>query len=244
MLKKILLLFLLSFIIKQNAVLAQSTTRQISEQNHIWFIENGTIKLKKDLLLFHDVQFRRSDFGADAQQILLRIGLLYNFPSKLQAGAGYCFVETYPYGNFPVQNAFPEHRIWEQAQFKMELGKFNVFNRYRLEQRFIGNPTTGQFKPSRFENRMRYMVRINRAIGEKFYANVFDEIFVNFGKNIGRNIFDQNRIAANVGYKLSKHIAVELGYMEQTTQLRSLNAANQNKLEFNHTATLSVVSNF
>ena len=244
MFKKIILLLILTFIIKQNTTFGQSATRQIAQQNHIWFIENGTVKLKENWVLFHDIQFRRADFGADAQQILVRIGLLYNFPSKLQVGAGYAFAQTYPYGEFPVKNAFPEHRIWEQAQFKMELGKFNVFNRYRLEQRFIGDASTGQFQPSRFENRMRYMVRVNRPIGEKFYINAFDEIFVNFGKNIGRNIFDQNRIGANVGYKLNKKVAVELGYLNQMLQLRTLNSSNQNRLEFNRTATLSIVSNF
>jgi hypothetical protein len=244
MYKKIVILVVIFFTINQNISFAQSTTRQNSEQTHVWFIENGTVKLKENWLLFHDVQLRRADFVADAQQILFRIGLLYNFPSKLQAGGGYCFVQTYPYGDFPVANAFPEHRIWEQAQFKMELGKFNVFNRYRLEQRFIGDATTGKFKPSRFENRARYMVRINRPIGEKFYANIFDEIFVNFGKNVGRNIFDQNRIGVNVGYKLNKHFAVELGYLQQTVLLRTLNSSNQNKLELNHTPTLSIVSNF
>ncbi len=244
MLKKIILLLLLTFIIKQNTTFAQSITRQIAEQNHVWFIENGTIKLKNNWVFSHDVHLRRANLGANAQQILVRIGLLYNFPSKLQAGAGYAFVRTYPYGEFPVKNAFPEHRIWEQAQFKTELGKFNIFNRYRLEQRFIGDASTGQFKPSRFENRVRYMVRIKKSIGKKCYANIFDEIFINFGKNVGRNIFDQNRLGANVGYKFNEHLAVELGYLNQTLQLRTLNSSNQNKLEFNHTPTLSIVSDF
>lgn len=54
---------------------------------------------------------------------------------------------------------------------------------------------------------------------KKLYVAAFDEIFIGFGKNVGQNIFDQNRIAVLVGYNLSKSIRLEGGFLNQTVQL-------------------------
>lgn len=45
-----------------------------------------------------------------------------------------------------------------------------------------------------------------------------DEIFIVWGKNIGINIFDQNRLLALLGYKLTQDIKIEAGYLNQILQ--------------------------
>ena len=224
------------------------TGRIIAPAGHAWYMENGTIKLNEKWLLFHDVQFRRADLLPEAQQLLLRAGIGYNLSKSIQVIGGYCFVQTYPYGDYPVKHEFPENRFWEQLIIKAPIGRATFINRYRLEQRYLGNSTTGSLANPRFENRMRYFGRMNipmqKAEDYKLYSFVYDEIFINFGKNVGVNIYDQNRIAAGLGWKLDKKLSLELGYMNQMVQQRALQPNGKSVLENNHTLIVSLVSNF
>jgi len=47
---------------------------------------------------------------------------------------------------------------------------------------------------------------------------LLDEIFIGWGGNIGVNIFDQNRLAFLVGYKLNQKLKFEAGYLNQVLQ--------------------------
>ncbi len=224
---------------------AQSNvTRIVSNQSHVWFILNGTIKLNEQYSLFYDFQNRRAELGEDNQQLLLRAGMLRNLGQDRQIGLGYCFVQTYPYGDFPVANSFPEQRMWEQFVSTQKFTKSTLVHRYRLEQRWIGNSATGELNPTRFENRIRYMLRWNKPLAmikeKQLYLNLFDELFMNFGQNVGRNIYDQNRLGANIGFQATKFFKVELGYLNQIIQQRGLTANGLSKMENNHTATASV----
>lgn len=223
-------------------------TRLISDQQHGWLLLNGSIKLSNKFSVLYDFQFRRDDIVQNWQQFLLRAGLGYTLTENVQGVVGYCFVETYPYGDFPVANAFPEHRIWEQLQTKQSIGKIGLTHRFRLEQRMLGYAATGEFQPYRFENRIRYMCRWTFPLKSwekhKLLLNVFDEIFINFGKNVAYNVFDQNRIAGTIGYSISPKITFEVGYLNQMVGLRSLTSDNKSRFENNHTITLGFTGNF
>lgn len=73
-----------------------------------------------------------------------------------------------------------------------------------------------------FLHRFRYQFRTQYPFyskGDKqLYGAAADEIFIGAGKNLGVNIFDQNRIFALLGYKLNKKLSIEAGYMNQTLQ--------------------------
>ena len=223
-------------------------TRVLSEQQHAWVLVNGSKKINDKFSVLYDFQFRRDDFGQNWQQLLLRAGLGYAITDNLQGVVGYCFVETYPYGDFPVANAFPEHRIWEQLQTKQAIGKIALTHRFRLEQRMIGFANTGEFQPYRFENRIRYMNRWSFPLKtwekQKLVFNIFDEVFLNFGKNVAYNVFDQNRISGNFGFSVNPKITIEMGYLNQMVGLRSLTSDGFMKFESNHTITIGFTGNF
>lgn len=222
-------------------------TRSNSHNTHAWIMYFGNHKFSDRFGLHAEVQWRRHDLFAANQQLLLRTGL------DIYAGAnrftiGYAYVETYPYGDFPVAKAFPEHRIWQQFLTSQAIGKVKLSHRYRLEQRMIGNATTGEFKDGRYENRMRYMAKatINLTKGDRpmFFA-AYDEIFVNFGKDVAYNIFDQNRLYGAIGFTLSSTLKLEVGYLNQLVQLRSLDTSTTpvaNKIENNHTLQFGLYS--
>jgi hypothetical protein len=68
-------------------------------------------------------------------------------------------------------------------------------------------------------------------------------LFIGAGKNLGTNIFDQNRIFLLLGYKLNKKLSIEGGYFNQTLQQgRRIN--NSTIMQRNNGLVLSSVLNF
>lgn len=228
--------------------LAQSNARATTENTNSWFMYFGNHKFSQKFGWHAEVQVRRNDFLANPQQLLLRTGIDYYTKNNLRWTLGYAFVETYPYGEFAVAETFPEHRIWQQLLVSQSLGKVKLSHRYRLEQRMLGNSTTGKFEDGRYENRFRYMAKatFNLTKSEKpVFLAVYDEIFVNFGEDVGYNLFDQNRLYGALGFTLSPNLKLELGYLNQRVLLRGLDSSGgvpKNRVENNHTLQVGLFS--
>lgn len=238
-------LFFLTLLIAGSSYAQQ--TRANSSNTNAWFMYFGNHKLNDRIGIHAEVQFRRTEFVSEAQQLLLRTGVDYYTKANIRFTVGYAYIETHPYGDFPVANTFPEHRIWQQMLVSQSIGKVKLSHRYRLEQRMIGNAATGEFKNGRYENRVRYMAKatVNVTGGSHpVFISVYDEIFANFGKEVAYNIFDQNRLYGAIGFTVTDAIKVEVGYLNQLVQLRSLETSGtpKNKIENNHTFQLGVFS--
>ena len=139
----------------------------------------------------------------------------------------------------------------EQAQVTDEIGRFSLQHRLRLEQRWLekyNNAASEVPESHTYVNRFRYMLRVQAPLqgrtldDHEFYAAAYDELFIGFGKNVGENIFDQNRVALLAGYKLNKHLRIEAGYLNQILQLgREVN--NRNVLQYNKGLIVNVLVN-
>jgi hypothetical protein len=194
-------------------------------------------------------QWRRSNVITNWQQLLLRPGVNYDLNEAVMLTAGYAFIDTWPYGGAPAPNRFPEHRFFQQALVRQRIGRTQTSHRYRLEQRLLGETqreADGSVNVNRYryENRFRYMFRANVPLRGRtiekgdWYVGLYNEFFVNFGRNVASNIFDQNRAYAALGYKLGEVGNLEVGYMQQTLLQRSGRV-----LEYNHTFQVGVYSN-
>lgn len=199
---------------------------RINEYNQIgWYAFFVTPKISNKFSAHIEYQWRRSGWITDWQQSLPRVGINYKIANNVTAQVGYAWIFTYPYGNTTIAaipKTFPEHRIFEQLTASVSIGKLNLINRLRLEQRWIGKFNSIESKEPDdwvYVNRIRYMPRLDVPLTQKLYTAAFDEIFIGFGKNVGENIFDQNRIALMLGYKISKQVKIEAGYINQTVQL-------------------------
>jgi hypothetical protein len=228
---------------------AQQTTRSETTNTNAWLMYFGNHKFTSRWGLHAEIQWRRHDLFSEDQQLLLRTGVDYYLKDNSRFTVGYAFVETYPYGEFAVPNAFPEHRIWQQFLTTQTIGRVKLSHRYRLEQRNIGNAATGEMSGGRYENRFRYMAKLTVPLVKDWERPLFfaayDEIFLNFGKEVAYNIFDQNRAYAALGFTVTPTLKVELGYLYQLVQLRSLDMtadAPRNKVENNHTLQIGVYS--
>jgi Protein of unknown function (DUF2490) len=245
--KKIVLLITLSLILHTAAI--GQTQKNVAHNTNAWFMYFGSHKLNDKWGLHLEAQLRRSEFVSEPQQLLLRGGINYHLNSQVFFTAGYCFVETHPYGEQPVKATFPENRFWEQVQIRTQLQKIEWISRFRLEQRFskqpIENPP-GVFEPGDavYTNRMRILNRVSipfkgKLIADKsFYFTAYDEIMWNWGENTGPNLLDQNRLYGAFGYVIPVAGRLEIGYL-----LQSIFKADGIRVEQNHTFQLALFSN-
>jgi hypothetical protein len=220
-----------------------------TDNYNIWFSYNGDHKFSQKLGVHLEYQERRNSWGANNQQHLIRTALNYHFLPNCFASLGSAFVQTYPYGKFPVKADFPEFRIYQQLQYSNNFWRFESVLRFRLEQRWSYLPILkdGNYvhnSKATYTNRIRVFQRFSfplnntEIIDKTLYISTYDEIFINFGKNVSYNIFDQNRAYLGLGYKVPKLGRVELGYMNQL-----LLKSDGIKLENNHTMMVSLASN-
>lgn len=230
------------------SALGQSV-RQHTTNSNGWYMYFGDHKFSSKWGVHLEAQFRRHDVITSGQQLLLRTGINYHLTDQTFLTAGYAFIQTYPYGEFPVAAAFPEHRLWQQAQIKSQLRKWEMISRFRLEQRWQYLPveqTDGSFAPGEavYQNRFRIFTRFSipfagETIEEKsWYVTFYDEVFISFGENVKMNVFDQNRAYVALGYRIPKVGRLEFGYLNQLV-LKS----NGTQVESNHTLQLGLISN-
>jgi hypothetical protein len=215
--------------------------------NLVWLQSFNTIKLNNKWSLHAEYQWRRDNGLKHWQQSLLRIGANYKINDNVIVHAGYAWVETFPYGKFPIASngTFPEHRLYEQLTLRQPLNKFLLTHRFRIEQRWLGRVKAGtdrEIEEWLLLHRFRYQFRAQYNFKKKWYGVFADEIFIGAGKNVGVNIFDQNRIFFLAGFKVNSKLSIEAGYFNQTLmQGRRIN--NQTIVQRNNGLVVSSILN-
>ncbi len=226
----------------------QAQNLRVNDHNtNAWLMYFGSHTINQKWGIHTEAQIRRAEVVETWQQILLRGGINYNITKNAMATLGYAFIETFPYGGYPASEAFPEHRIYQQLQFRNKEGILPLLHRFRQEQRWV---TPAGKDTAVYTNRTRYMFRAvlplvkpteeNRSVYQPngLYLAAYDEIFVNFGKNVQQNVFDQNRLYFAIGFKTSSFGSVEAGYLNQILQ-----KGNGRIFEYNHTLQLAYYYN-
>ncbi len=175
-----------------------------------WLIYIGNKKLNKRWNIHNEVQYRNYNAIGDLEQLLLRAGVGYNLTennNNILLGYGYILSENYV-GDTDDKVSVNEHRIFQQYTTKQKVGPVGLSHRYRFEQRFV---------ESDFRMRLRYFLGINVPLQYKkegknpLYLSIYNEIFL----NTESSVFDRNRLYGGLGYKFSKNLRFELGYMNQ-----------------------------
>lgn len=225
----------IAFLLLLFASVSQRVNAQrISDPNVIgWYNTYNTINLGKGVSVWLEYSWRRDKIISNWQQSLARGGLQYKFKNGVMATVLYGYIITFPYGDYPAgPYTIPENRLTEQISWGETKGRLNFSHRFRLEQRWLGKinqkAAVKDITGWNYLNRLRYMGKVSIPVNKKtmdantLYAAVFDEVFVGFGKNVGQNVFDQNRLFAGAGYKFSSQISIEAGYLSQIVQQGAL----------------------
>ncbi|MCU0435277.1 MAG: DUF2490 domain-containing protein [Bacteroidia bacterium] len=225
--------------------LCAQSPRRYDDQFHAWYVIMGNHRLTSKWGLHTEVQLRRAGIISPTQQHLFRVGADYRLRDNIIFTAGYCYVYTGSYGKQPTSLPFNEHRGWQQVLLTHAIGRARFQHRYRLENRWLERyNSTSQRNEVVYVNRFRYRLQLTIPINKvemtsgTFFAAVNDELWVNFGKQIRFNVFDQNRAYAGFGYQFNAACNVQLGYLNQL-----IFKSDGIRVENNHTLQLSFFCN-
>lgn len=212
-------------------VKAQNNTDQLGA----WYMYFYNTKFKDSQFgLQGDIQYRNWNAIGDLEQLLLRSGVTYK-PSNTDVTLtlGIAHVISGAIGDNNETSS--ETRIYQEALLPQKVGTRLYFShRFRYEQRFVDNQD--------FRTRFRYNLFLNIPINKTtlskntVYVALYNELFINGEKNIGDgrtvNVFDRNRFYAGLGYGLSEKLRMQLGFMNQSTEL---SGKDQLQLSLHHT---------
>ncbi len=222
---------------------------EVVSQWNGWYMYFGNHRLTDKWGLHTEYQWRRSDIIQEWQQSLARVGADFRLNDQVMISGGYAYIISFPYGEQPIAQKFDEHRIWQQLILNHSSGRVYFNHRYRLEQRWLENVSSGgnggtMNDDYRYANRARYRFMINiplnnEAIQPKtLFVSVYDEVFLGFGENIGVNILDQNRLYGALGYQFSSAGNVQFGYL-----YHKVIKGDGVRMENNHTLQLALFYN-
>ena len=226
MLKKIILIPCLSLSCFVNA------QKSVSHNNLVWFGDFSKTKLSDRWSIYLDLGLRRTQWLDKWSQTLVRAGATYHFSGDISLTAGVAYFNHY-------SSSFirPELRGWQQLLFTGSSGRIKWNHRLRSEQRFSQRVAANELEEGyNYNNRFRYQFGIQVAVNRKkiedrtIYISVSNEIFINSGKEIVNNYFDQNRVSIGIGCKLNEKLNILVSYMKVFAQKSKVGVFENNNV--------------
>jgi len=193
---------------------------QTIHQNSGWLFLLNNTKLSNKWGTHLDVQFRSADSWEHIRNVMFRPGLTYFINKKQDVTLGYLLNETHHSSNTVNNKKLTEHRIWEQYILKHKISTINVSHRVRVEQRFIERHGKDDLFSQRFRYFFRMILPLEKGVKDfekGMFAALQNEFFLNLQNKdeLNKHVFDQNRAYAAAGYRFSKKVDVEAGYLNQ-----------------------------
>ncbi len=230
-------LVLFSFITLTGFIAQGQPVKTVQKQEQAWLGYFNQTRFSTHWGLWADVQLRRTDFLDRWNQILVRPGLTYYLADNVRITAGYAYIGSYL---SPSGTIRPEHRPWQQIWWSGRTKRLNLVQWIRAEERFNRRISGDQLADGYgFNWRLRYNFLLQIPLkGEVIQPGVLNfvlqnEAFINLGKQITLNYFDQNRFFVGVSYPFSKSLTAQAGYMNLFQQ-----QATGNTFVNNHVARL------
>lgn len=214
------------FFALSTGLFAQKT---ITTDEHTWFGFLNQTRISNRWGVWFDAHLRLKDnYVGDFSQGIVRAGPIFYLTDDVRITAAYAYIHTFPaigHEDFSLH----EHRPWQQVMWYTRGPLARLTQSVRLEEQFK------QFLANEDElgegYRFNWRIRYNFALflpltkkrfepgGLQFVTN--NEVFINFGKNIVYNHFDQNRLFVGLAYQVNKNAQLHGGYMNLFQQLNN-----------------------
>jgi hypothetical protein len=213
--------------------------KQTQSVNQVWTGYFNQTRFSNKWGAWADLHLRtKEDFFTNFSQSIVRLGLTYYLKDDAKLTAGYAYVNHFP-ADAHKNISQPEHRPWQQLQWHTRFTKLRLMQWFRLEERWRRKILNDEELDEgyNFNFRLRYNILSQFPLSKKRFQPgtvsfvLSNEVFVNFGKQIVNNYFDQNRFFAGFHYYVNKHDQLQFGYMNLFQQLaagnryRSIHAA-------------------
>jgi len=195
--------------------------KTVLHTNYQWVQYFNQFRFSKNVTLFSDVSFRTIDTFSELSQVTLRAGLGYPLTSSLSAVTGFACFTTYGKNS---QLGRIEFRPYQDINLVQPLGRITILHRLRTEARYSRLITDGAIASnSSFNFRFRYRIFCSLPIANlsqanparRLLLNIGDELFINAGKEITYNTFDNNRFILGSTIECNPNLSFTLNYMYQ-----------------------------
>jgi hypothetical protein len=218
-----------------------SAQKTVTTDEQLWFGVLNQTRFSNKWGIWFDAHLRLKDqYVQDLSQAIIRFGPTFYLTDDVRLTAAYAYVNTFPAPGH-ANISLPEHRPWQQVQWFQRGKKARLMQFIRLEERYRRNVLNDNElgEGFRFNWRIRYNFSLFLPITKKKFDpgallfNINNEVFVNFGKQIIYNHFDQNRLFLGLVYQVNKHAQLQGGYMNLYQQLAAGNTfRNQHSIRF------------
>jgi hypothetical protein len=203
--------------------------REVHSREQLWLGYFNQTRITNKFGFWLDVHYRRTDsFAGRPFQFMVRPALNFYIKDNVRVQTGYTFINHFPPEGVSISR--PEHRAWQQIWWSQKYSGFQTLQWLRIEERFNKKIVNDVLQPDiYFTLRARYQYSFFIPLkGKEIKAKTpflaaINEVFLNFGKNVVYNTFDQNRLFIGLGYQISSHMNAQLGYMNVYQQEASGN---------------------
>ena len=194
--------------------------KNIDHQSIVWTRYYNQLLLSEKWSLHSEIDNRVFTKPIQQNVYVLRVQGRYKINSHLETGAGLAHLSvTTQIPEINPDFRIPEYRGQQDLTWRISRNKFNINQRFQVEERFIHSTNSSGLLPgSTFSWRFRYRLQGDYTFWKKenqaIKAMLSDEIMFNAGKANRKNTFDQNRIYAAIHFQASNHFSYELGYLK------------------------------
>jgi hypothetical protein len=193
-------------------------TRQVQYGQQSWLDYLNQNRYSKQWGSWIDLQLKLTDnYYKSELATETALGATYYTKNNLKLVGALTYVDLIHEGSNNYHLA--EYRPWQMVQLNTNLAHLKTLQWLRLEERFketaINNVPSHHYD---FNYRLRYQFLSNIPLTSHPYQKgslsfvVSEEVYLNFGKNIVYNTFDQNRFSAGFYYYLNSENIFQFGY--------------------------------
>ena len=198
--------------------------KSITNQNLVWYGLFTTLEINKKWYFQNEVQERHFVHPTVQHQFLIRSHIHRVLgKSGWETSVGMCFFFQNPNDpNAIVKLTIPELRPHIEFACKQKVENVTFDHRYRAEARFFHNtnaPRTEledgfEFGNFRFRYRLQVTIPLYKMADKRYLKlKISDEIHLNAGNKISKNVFEQNRVYAGINCDIFQNLSVEVGYL-------------------------------
>lgn len=217
--------------------------RNTSRRSELWNGLYTKYRVGEKLYYYGEYHVRtRDQLIQNMAQIYLRFGMSYIINKNLEITGGiatpfYWATPEYKNQEKPYDKVVNQFRFWQQALFIQSVGRAKVYHQIRTEQRWRRDNYVGS--PFELTWRWRYKIAtyipINSAKLQQgtYFASLYNELFIQTGKPVIRNPFEDNRTFVGIGYILNEKVQFQAGYAKSFQQRDSgIDYANRDLIRF------------
>lgn len=198
--------------------------KNVKKSSQEWIQYYGQAKIGNKWIWSADGGFRWNTLLGNPSQYIVRTGLGYQLNTSMKISAGFAHLGFYT----SQKLSKVEYRPYQEFAINDKYKSLGILHRFRVEERFFKSVVNGDIQHGHtFNFRFRYqcmlsfeILKLSSTNPDKALAiNLGDELFINAGKNVVYNVFDQNRFLVGPSVSFSKNFSIGLTYNSQFAAL-------------------------